>query len=1072
MGAEEIRHQKLADPSWPLKIDQREAVLWIGPSLVLQSDRADAVDALAKVIHYRWSAVYVDVPDISITKMFPDLDEFSGLVPRLFDQETPPSLGANRLPIYGLRGPKGLIGPRHVAEPDAYFKRVGMLKLLDRDVAPGYELFALGIASRDDLEGLVEAVQVSSSLKRVVVVSPEPLDLSPLTNRGLDRLIHWTAEWAEVLALLENTARIGGSSGQILVRMRISGEKATSKKPVDITRCIHPSHPITARFDLITEAEFRTDRPPPREEEVQVFLADPTAGWEPYADGIPYPRHKPFLQALLKYLRQFAMKAHSSSLTAWFQAENGSGVTTALRQICFDIAREGYPVLVARRDASDFDFRQISAFLKDASDQMVEQGIRIAEVPWVIAFDAEHVELNWDFIGSLCNGLKNLMRSVIVLAVRPREESRREAKGVERTLTQNLLANTVSVDEGVALGEHLGKFLPTLTLRTRPQWEAYVEDTVRSSAEGPKSLFWVALRFWLTRVAGAEKSLRQWLTTIFENLVGGRPEAYTGFLEVAALAKHRLVTPCSLLAPECFDILRRIAIDSTNPIGLRLLRFGKATCLTYAHPQIAEEILRITMGQPLALAAVEVSTCYASLDLELHLLGRLIARPSAGNDECVPVIEDLITSVLRVDFRESPRNWPVRDRIVSLLEQAPDTLWDRSPVFNHHMAKARRNLAMYPPTPAWSIEARREQLELAEDHLKDALYNIKPSDPDRAESPLNLRVSLALTCDARARLEDEDKRPEDAEVYRKQSEENYSIAMGMDADNSYVLENHARYKLHFARTLPQNAERTRLVIEAIAMLEWERDSHPSGHRDEPILQELGKAYNLLREGGGKRFLISQAAYGLEAALTALAKLELRPEDDLVPTQEAFEQAETYLKQVDPAQVTWRSRFPLYRVISQCHEYDFPARLEVLEDLKNDRDFHWPLQLLLEKGVLLFQSGDPERRHEGDKTFKEIRKILLERERTANINVPDELKFLRDPRSDYRKPLPTSIIVKPKSSTGRSNFGIPIGWGAIDVQFFSHRFPQDRILPGAELDCFIQFTNFGPQAVPRSEGDDR
>jgi hypothetical protein len=1072
MVSEEKRVQHTADPSWPLKIDSREAVLWIGPSLVLQSGQADAPKALADVIRHRWAAVYVDVPGLPITTALPDLKEFGGLVPRLFDEEAPPNLGANRLPIYGLRGPDGLVGPRCVAKPDAYFKRIGMLKLLDRDMSPGYELFALGIATPDDLEGLVEAVQVSSSLKRLIVVSPESLELKPLTGRGMDRLIHWVAGWSEVISLLEESGRIGGSTGQVLVRMRISGDKAASKKPVDITRCVHPSHPITGRFDLITEPTFRTDRPPPNEEQVQAFLADPSASWEPYADGIPYPRHAAYLQALVKYLRIFAMKGHSSSLTAWFQAEDGSGVTTALRQICFDIAREGYPVLVARRDVNDFDFRQISAFLKEVSDLMVEQGIRIAEVPWVIAFDAEHVELNWDFIGGLCNGLKNLMRSVIVLAVRPRDELRLEAKGTERTLTENSLANTVTVEEGVSLGNHLARFLPKLAVRTRAQWEAYVEDTVRSSTEGPKSLFWVALRFWLTRVAGAEESLRHWLTAKFENLVSGQPEAYAGFLEVATLAKHRLVTPSTLLLPQCFEAIRRIANDSANPIGLRLLRFGRVPCVTYAHPQIAEEILRISMGQPLALAAVEVNTCYALLDLELHLLGRLVARPSAGNEECVPIIETLITSVLRVDLREAPRNWPVRDRIVALLEKAPDTLWDRSPVFNHHMAKARRNLAVYPPTPDWTIEARREQLELAADHLKDALHYLVPSDSDRAESPLNLRVSLALTCDARARLEDEDNQPQAAELYRKESEENYATAIGLDADNSYVLENYARYKLHVARTLQQTAERTRLVIEAIAMLELERASHISGLRDEPILQELGKAYNMLKEGNGKQFLLGQAANGLEAALTALAKLEVQTGDGQAPTEEAYKQAEAYLRQVAPARVTWRSRLPLYQVISQSRRFDLPGRLEVLEDLRSDPTFHWPLQILLEFGILLFQTGDPQRRHIGVKVFKDIRTELFERERTANILVPDEIKFLRDPRTDYRKPLLTSIIVKPHSSTGKSNYGIPIGWDTVDVQFFPHRFPHDRILPRGELDCLIQFTNFGPQAVPRSEGDDR
>ncbi len=128
---------------------------------------------------------------------------------------------------------------------------------------------------------------MSSSLKRLIVVSPESLDLKPLTGRGLGRLIHWVADWSEVISLFDESGRIGGSTGQVLIRMRISGDKAASKKPVDITRCIHPSHPITSRFDLITEATFGTDRPPPSEEQVQAFLADPSTV------GSPTPTESP-----------------------------------------------------------------------------------------------------------------------------------------------------------------------------------------------------------------------------------------------------------------------------------------------------------------------------------------------------------------------------------------------------------------------------------------------------------------------------------------------------------------------------------------------------------------------------------------------------------------------------------------------------------------------------------------------------------------------------------------------------------------------------------------------------------
>src|SRR5271157_118975 len=666
MGSEEVRVQAATDPSWPLKIDQREAVLWIGPSLARLSPEARLTDTLASLLRYRWAAVYVDLPEHSIHDLLPDLQEFGGLVPRLFDQEVPPSLGANRLPIYGLRGSKGLVGPRCSDDPDGYFKRLGMLKLLDRDISAGYELFALGVVTEKDLDGLVEAIRVSASLKRIVIANPESLDLTPLTGRGLDRLILWRAEWPDFLELLEQSTLIGGSSGEVLVRIRTSGDKGASKKPVTITRCIDPSYPITARFDLIAEAEFRSDRPPPFENQVRNFLVDPSGSWEPYALGIPYPRHTPYLQALLKQLRLFAHKGHSQSLTAWFQAEDGSGVTTALRQTCLDVAREGYPVLLARHDVDRFDFRQISVFLREVSDLMVEEGIRVSEVPWIIAFDAEHVEICRDFVSGLCNGLKNLMRSVVVLVVRPVSETSLRAIGTERFLTDHPLANTVTVDEGMNLGKHLEKYLPDLAQRTRNQWEAYIQDTGRIGIEGPRSLFWVALRFWLNRVAGVDESLRHWLSTKFESVAAARPEAYAGLLEVAALAKYRLVTPTSLLSAECLEPVRQISLDPTNSIGLRRIRFGKATCLTYAHPLIAEELLRIAMGQQQVLDALEVDSCLSPLHLELHLFRRLIARPAAGNAECIPIMEDLVTSVLRVDQREAPRNWQVREQIVSL----------------------------------------------------------------------------------------------------------------------------------------------------------------------------------------------------------------------------------------------------------------------------------------------------------------------------------------------------------------------------------------------------------------------
>src|SRR5690606_14920436 len=101
-------------------------------------------------------------------------------------------------------------------------------------------------------------------------------------------------------------------------------------------------------------------------------------------------------------------------------------------------------------------------------------------------------------------------------------------------------------------------------------------------------------------------------------------------------------------------------------------------------------------------------------------------------------------SALRVDPREAPQNFAARERIVLLLESVPDSVFDGSQVFLHHLAKARRHVAADPPySDYWSAPASiREQLELAESHLQEALNSVIPDDEERKEKPLNLHVSL------------------------------------------------------------------------------------------------------------------------------------------------------------------------------------------------------------------------------------------------------------------------------------------------------------------------------------------
>jgi hypothetical protein len=221
---------------------------------------------------------------------------------------------------------------------------------------------------------------------------------------------------------------------------------------------------------------------------------------------------------------------------------------------------------------------------------------------------------------------------------------------------------------------------------------------------------------------------------------------------------------------------------------------------------------------------------------------------------------------------------------------------------------------------------------------------------------------------------------------------------------------------------------------------------------------------MLDEDGGQQNLGKLAAMGSEAAFVALARIYLRRagshESDEATT--ALADAEDILGRINPAKASWLSHLTRYQVVSRRRPYDFLRRLETLEELGSDHDFAWPQQLRMEYGILLFQAGDAHKRAHGAEVFRVLREDLG---RSGSLNVPLEMKLLRDPAVQFQKALRTSIVVSRINEIGRNSFGIPHGWGTVQVAFRENRFGRDRIRTKDELDCFILFTNFGPQAVP-------
>ena len=837
---------------------------------------------------------------------------------------------------------------------------------------------------------------------------------------------------------------------------------------LNLESCIDAGYPVTSRFDLISEFDVRAAYTP-KLEDLESFLADPAASWAPYSVGMPHDRHSDYERSLRNLLDAFRKQGPAASCTAWIPAEDGSGATTLLRQLTFNCAREGYPVLLAKRNADAFDFKQITAFLTVAARKAGELDSISADVPWVIAFDAEHMQLHREVIAGLCNGLKRLMRPVLVLAIMPTaaetDESWQRAAGTNRNLGPRL-RNAITRAEADALGQHLNRFLPSHLQRSRNEWDQFQTDVVRIDVKGgSRSLFWVALRFWLFRLQGTQGPFREFLARKLDGIVNGNTDLLAGLLEVAVLAKNRLFMPVMLLEPNVRQQVTILCRDSTNSLGILETMFGTTSAVTYSHPLIAEELLRIAKDDDASLAAVAKGECLNLLDLELHLMERLFRREAVGRKDCVPIVEELVTSALRVDERDAPRNFEVRDRIVRLLETAPDSLWDASQVFNHHVAKGRRHLAMKPPfgDPYWTEETIREQLQLAENHLVDALTKIIPAEEERRESPLNLNVSLAVTYDARAKKEAEWGHQEIAAQYQGQADQAFRQAQSLDGDNTYVLENYARFMLYQAKQLDPGESRTKLLVDAISLLERERAVDELASRASPVIEELTKAMNCLKEGSGERILHELAAKGSEAGIVALAKLELAPNDnDDTVDEAALAEAERLLRTVPAPAKTWRSISALYRIVARSRPTALLERHELLEELRA-ADYVWPLQLRFERAILLHQLG----KHTiAQREFTSIRDDLPSK--SSPLRIPEELRFLADPASSYTEPLITSLIVQESSMTGRNLWGIPLGWGSCRVPFRPYMFNRDVFRVGAEIECLIQFTNFGPQAVPPTE----
>jgi hypothetical protein len=145
----------------------------------------------------------------------------------------------------------------------------------------------------------------------------------------------------------------------------------------------------------------------------------------------------------------------------------------------------------------------------------------------------------------------------------------------------------------------------------------------------------------------------------------------------------------------------------------------------------------------------------------------------------------------------------------------------------------------------------------------------------------------------------------------------------------------------------------------------------------------------------------------------------------------------------------------YSLLCCVREYAFAEQIEILDQL-DARRASTPPQLRLEYAILLFQTG---RYHEGDKLFRELRRLWKESEHL--VEVPDRLRWLRS--SDTQ----ALLIVHARVHT---DYGTRVmarvqEFGSIAVPFRPEEHGFRELKTGSSFACHVSFGPNGPFLRP-------
>lgn len=986
------------------------------------------------------------------------------------------SLPPRTIPFYFLNGVAGSAVPEEsnkLGKQPSLRRRLNMLKRL-LDERPR-RLIIISNGDKETLETVQSLWEENFQARLYYVASDET---------EIERLGEWSTKinappiievWKLGLPLFSTS--LNKLSSTILTTERKTIRYRTGEDEhfisLDITDCDDLQYPILDRFSIITEKDILPIYPEELpESEFNDFFQRSAESWKPYAASLPWIRDRETIEKTLRALEEVAIKGADSNQLFLVTSEPGAGGTTFAHIIAYEAAKAGFPTLVGKQHYFEPNATELTSFLFRLKQRYLEANKKgngsdyFDETASLIVFDVQHwrgqEQKLQNFVRTF---IKDSRPSVILVVMEPSYLA--YFQNVP-SLNENPLTHALSQEEVLELGKHLNVFLrPKGYARSEEEWTSYWRITTPQIGDLSKisAAFWISLGFWLKRQLDLEQNIQSWLYNQFRQIEDVNEELQRIVLRIAGMSLNKYAFPEGLLPN---------APAGTLPYSVALEEVKRkvpALCLTrlvdlnesqwiVGHSLLARYLLSAAFQDRKGISRLGYEDCPNIVRFQLELLSEIASDKRLGTKRYRKIAEDFATTILKLDRDRNREFFGEWRRVLEILENVPDIIWNTSRTFNHHVAISRRRVASDDEMFFLNTNEKKLNLELAIEHLEYALEKLPPTD-EEDERDLNILNSLARAYQDLAELESKiGSSDELVQQLRKKAETFIQRAISENPDNSYVLETYARNLLQKARLSPLDSVDS--ACKALEFIHRGLSLNSALIRQEKLVDLLGECLNILREEGSVGLIQKLWQSGNPLGCAAKAWLELEKDNVREPSYDFSKlpsdrilKALEILNEIPSQSRTWLDSKLKYDLICVQVPHDFNQQIEILEVLQGTR-IHFNMQMRLEYAILNYQVG---RYEVGSQVFRELRKELARAD--FFIVVPQRLRMLWDKTG--KSPLMCeAVVVEEKGFRSR---GRVRDLGRDLIPFIPRDFGKLKLPVGSRFYCFISFGPNGPFIRP-------